>query len=74
MTEDFTLYVTKLEQTMAPVEDRTDDAGVPRVSGGEVVVTAQAGEAFLEFGTTIAQRVAIGDEVQVRIELGPSPI
>jgi hypothetical protein len=72
MTEDFTLYVTKVEQTMAPIEDRSDDAGVPRVSGGEVVVTAQAGEAFLEFGTSIAQRVAIGDEVQVRIELEPS--
>jgi ubiquinone/menaquinone biosynthesis C-methylase UbiE len=41
---------------------------VPRVSGGEVLVTAQAGDAFLEFGSTIAQRVAIGDEVQVRIE------
>jgi hypothetical protein len=49
MTEDFTLYVTKVEQTLAAVEDRTDDPGVPRVSGGEVVVTAQAGEAFLEF-------------------------
>ena len=74
MTEDFTLYVTKVEQAMAPIEDRADDAGVPRVSGGEVVVTAQAGEAFLEFGTTIAQRIAIGDDVQMRIELGPSAI
>jgi hypothetical protein len=74
MTEDFTLYVTKIEQALAVVDDRTDDPGVPRVSGGEVVVTAQAGDAFLEFGTTTAQRVAIGDEVQVRIELGSSSI
>jgi hypothetical protein len=72
MTEDFTLYVTKVEQALAVVDDRTDEPGVPRVSGGEVVVTAQAGDAFLEFGTTIAQRIAIGDEVQVRIELGPT--
>jgi hypothetical protein len=72
MIEDFTLYVTKLEQAAAAIEDRTNDPDPPRITGGEVVVTAQAGDAFLEFGTTITERIAIGDEVQVRIEFGSS--
>ena len=70
MILDMKCFVTKVEQSAPPTEDQSRDPVVPRVTGGEVVVTAECSESCVKFVATVPDRVAVGDEVHVRIDLG----
>jgi hypothetical protein len=71
-TQDLLVYVTRVEQIDAPTEDLTGDPVLPPVSGGEVLVTAEAADAGLvQFAASVEDRVAVGDRVHLRIDHAP---
>jgi hypothetical protein len=72
MIKDVKFFVTKVEQKSEPTEDQSGDPLLPPVIGGSVIVTAQAEEGYLEFTAAIADRVAVGDEVHVRVDHAPT--
>lgn len=71
MVRDMKLYVTMVQQSEPPEENQVGDPVVTRVEGGEVIVTAQAEEGFLEFTVPVSERVAVGDALHVRIDFAP---
>ena len=68
MHNEFVCYVTKVGQTAGATEDVLGDVAVPQVTGGDVVVTAQAPEAFVVFAASIDERLTIGDEVILTLD------
>jgi hypothetical protein len=70
MTRDIKCYVTRVEQKEPPTEDISTDPIVPPVTGGVVIFTAQSSDGLVGFATDVTERVAVGDEVHVRIDYG----
>jgi len=70
VTRDIKCYVTKIVQKEPPTEDQSGDPIVPPVIGCTVIVTAESGDRLVEFEAEVAERVAVGDEVHVRIDYG----
>jgi hypothetical protein len=74
MVIDTLCYVTKVEQELLddpPEEDRVGNPLVPTVTGGTVLVTASSEEASVHFSVSVDDRVAVGDELHVRIDADP---
>lgn len=68
MHSEFVCYVTKVGQTAGATEDALGDVAVPHVTDGDVVVTAQASEAYVVFAASVDERLTIGDEVLLRLD------
>jgi hypothetical protein len=73
--KDVKLYVTSVEwkrNAEPPEEDISSDPLIPPVEGGIIIVTAEAEEAVLQFETDMQDRIVVGAEVRVTIDIaGP---
>jgi hypothetical protein len=65
MPREVDCYVTRVEQKSPPDEDRTGPKLV--VEGGAVIVTAESGDAYVQFEEEVPRRMAVGDQVHITL-------